>query len=492
VCRGKLQGAAEQMDQTKAADLIRKELAEAREELVLHRAPIRTLLLFVRCVAGFLASRALLLLQCFLVIVPTVVIWLALKSNYPEKLFAEPVCGSTAGGVLWQVEFAIGEALWWLVLGILSSVGFGTGLHSGMMFLFPHVMQVVGAAEACKTTEGLNPWYRHPCRLDCSTTFGPKDGSTVTMLRLFLMVTVPCMLWGFGTALGELPPYMVSKTARLSGGKDAEYEAELEDAKEAQSPFQKMKLWTISFTERHGFLGVFLLASWPNAAFDMCGMCCGYLLMPFWTFFVATACGKGIVKVNLQALLFVNLFGSGFFKVLLTAIEALNGSLAGITGKDFGLATLVANGRSKLLQQFELQSRIMPEKLFAGNSGDLDVNAIKKLYGARENSAVIAQRVLQQWDQNGDGKLTLPEVQMAASRTDSMVSLASLDPGAGTSILKFCWELFVVGLVLFFVVSIVNQLARVKQQELDDAQVEEILHKGGKGNKAKNEKKKDK
>ena len=27
------------------------------------------------------------------------------------------------------------EAVWWLVLGILSSIGFGTGLHSGIMFL---------------------------------------------------------------------------------------------------------------------------------------------------------------------------------------------------------------------------------------------------------------------------------------------------------------------------------------------------------------------
>ena len=31
-------------------------------------------------------------------------------------------------------------------------------------------------------------------------------------------------------------------------------------------------MYTIEFTEKHGFFGVYLLASWPNAAFDMCGM----------------------------------------------------------------------------------------------------------------------------------------------------------------------------------------------------------------------------
>jgi hypothetical protein len=31
----------------------------------------------------------------------------------------------------------------------------------------------------------------------------------------------------------------------------------------------------MSFIKERGFVGIFLLASWPNAAFDLCGMCCG-------------------------------------------------------------------------------------------------------------------------------------------------------------------------------------------------------------------------
>lgn len=29
------------------------------------------------------------------------------------------------------------------------------------------------------------------------------------------------------------------------------------------------------FLKTHGFVGVIALAAWPNAAFDMCGICCG-------------------------------------------------------------------------------------------------------------------------------------------------------------------------------------------------------------------------
>ena len=49
---------------------------------------------------------------------------------------------------------------------------------------------------------------------------------------------------------------------------------------------------------RHGFWGIFLLAAWPNALFDLCGICCGHFLMPFWQFFGATLMGKALVKVR--------------------------------------------------------------------------------------------------------------------------------------------------------------------------------------------------
>ena len=40
------------------------------------------------------------------------------------------------------LEFVV----WWVGLGVLSSVGLGSGMHSGMLFLFPHMFQVVRAS----------------------------------------------------------------------------------------------------------------------------------------------------------------------------------------------------------------------------------------------------------------------------------------------------------------------------------------------------------
>ena len=38
------------------------------------------------------------------------------------------------------------------------------------------------------------------------------------------------------------------------------------------------------------------MASIPNLAFDLCGICCGFYLMPFHSFFWATFIGKAIIK----------------------------------------------------------------------------------------------------------------------------------------------------------------------------------------------------
>lgn len=32
--------------------------------------------------------------------------------------------------------------VWWVGLGVLSSVGLGSGMHSGVLFLFPHLLKV--------------------------------------------------------------------------------------------------------------------------------------------------------------------------------------------------------------------------------------------------------------------------------------------------------------------------------------------------------------
>lgn len=49
---------------------------------------------------------------------------------------------------------------------------------------------------------------------------------------------------------------------------------------------------------RYDFIGILLMAAYPNALFDLCGICCGHFRMPFWKFFGATFLGKAVIKVR--------------------------------------------------------------------------------------------------------------------------------------------------------------------------------------------------
>ena len=48
---------------------------------------------------------------------------------------------------------------WWVGLGILSSVGLGTGLHTFLLYLGPHIAAVTMAAYECGSLELPSPPY---------------------------------------------------------------------------------------------------------------------------------------------------------------------------------------------------------------------------------------------------------------------------------------------------------------------------------------------
>eukprot|EP01123_Difflugia_compressa_P013663 TRINITY_DN6467_c0_g1_i1.p1 TRINITY_DN6467_c0_g1~~TRINITY_DN6467_c0_g1_i1.p1 ORF type:complete len:463 (-),score=50.02 TRINITY_DN6467_c0_g1_i1:107-1495(-) len=217
--------------------------------------------------------------------------------------------------------------VWWISLGVLSSIGLGTGMHTGLLFLFPHVMKVCLAATECQSTNfdsRSDMWLRNdPNTFVCydrEITTTLETTTEVAFFEVFKKVFFACFLWGTGTAIGEIPPYAISRAAALAGIANKEFE----DIKEAKSklPFlDAMKLWMIDFLQRHGFIGVIMMSAWPNAAFDLCGICCGHFLMPFWSFFLATFIGKALMKINLQACFFITLFTESYASRLVGWIE---------------------------------------------------------------------------------------------------------------------------------------------------------------------------
>lgn len=203
-----------------------------------------------------------------------------------------------------------------------------------------------------------------------------------------------CFLWGFGTAVGELPPYFVARAAARSGHRVSEIQevedAEAADAKQEASTntnaahrlagpllgprlsreeagrtaspvaeasrrpgslitgirtfccspavavlraaADRMKKLVYDGIKRYGFWAVLLAASVPNPFFDLAGLTCGHCGVPLLTFFLATVLGKAVVKVSMQASAYAVIFSPA-------ALESLRGVLEPIApGVTHGIA----------------------------------------------------------------------------------------------------------------------------------------------------------
>eukprot|EP01083_Nonionella_stella_P123986 373977_1 len=178
-----------------------RELAQKQERKnhTLLKHPISVIVLFSDVVKEYVIS-----LFNQIIATPTAMILIIPIVSIILLHFMRPISGEIVLNELFYIY--IEWILWWLILGILSSIGLGTGMHSGLLFLFPFIGQVCMTAATCHSLE--------------FHTFGDyaficiekheESESTVTFWGLFFKVFIPCFLWGSGTAIGEIPPYAVS------------------------------------------------------------------------------------------------------------------------------------------------------------------------------------------------------------------------------------------------------------------------------------------
>ncbi|XP_053563301.1 vacuole membrane protein 1 [Bombina bombina] len=225
------------------------------------------------------------------------------------------------------VQYVEKKFLWcayWVGLGILSSVGLGTGLHTFLLYLGPHIASVTLAAYECNSVNFPEPPY--PDEIICPDEEG-VEGS-ITLWTIISKVRLEACMWGAGTAIGELPPYFMARAARLSGAEpdDEEYEEfeeMLEHAETAQDFASRAKLAVQNLIQKVGFLGILACASIPNPLFDLAGITCGHFLVPFWTFFGATLIGKAIVKMHIQKLFVIITFSKHIVEQMVSLIGAV-------------------------------------------------------------------------------------------------------------------------------------------------------------------------
>jgi membrane protein YqaA with SNARE-associated domain len=314
-------------------------LARRRQRLSLLRTPTRVVALFLAtCFDGNVAFHRWLIHHRRVGLYPALVAVLAVTVG---TAFEGPHTNALRESKL-DLEFLV----WWFGLGVLSSIGLGTGLHSGVLFLFPHILKVCRSAEACGGMTGFdtrkNTWFNmngedlFACVGDQITSSGSIGGGggagndhakTTAFVKAWLASLPAAVAWGAGTAAGEIPPYWISRLAALAGKENEELlELEAEETRGLNAYQKKVHDWKIfmlDFMKKHGFFGLVAMSAWPNAAFDLCGICCGTFLMPFWHFFGATCIGKALIKAPAQTAVFTFLFSTGSRAKLVRFIAAM-------------------------------------------------------------------------------------------------------------------------------------------------------------------------
>lgn len=201
---------------------------------------------------------------------------------------------------------------YWIFLGFLSSCGFGSGLHTFTLYLSPLIAKTYMKSQECGSTQFKSPPY--PWEFHCSKQF--ESNSNPNIWEVFWKLFKYSFLWGFGTALGELPPYLFSRSLnaiidrpirKLSLSRNSvNFAKKFSDEDIDNSQLNRAKHYVNSQVaaaiKNWGFWGIFLMASVPNPLFDLAGVASGHFGVPLSTFLVATIAGKSLIKSSLQTL----------------------------------------------------------------------------------------------------------------------------------------------------------------------------------------------
>jgi len=215
---------------------------EQRKQITLWRSPVKTLRIFLfSVITAHLSSLVKYLLK--------------------HKIALSVISSSILLGVVFyvlpgshqltvrRIEESVLLMIWWVGLGILSSVGLGTGLHTFVLYLGPFIAKTTLVATECNSLD--------------FETYGPNSFIcpqnvpivAITMWEILRKIQFEAFLWGAGTAIGELPPYFVARAARLSGERLKDHEDLEEERNSGQSLSDRLKNFMTATLDRFGFFG---------------------------------------------------------------------------------------------------------------------------------------------------------------------------------------------------------------------------------------------
>ncbi|KAK6804960.1 hypothetical protein RDI58_002744 [Solanum bulbocastanum] len=334
------------VDNSASAGLLDKHNREL-EHLSLMNQPLKTVKFFCLAVLKCLHQFSVNTIKCNCLVV------ILLASAGGSLLFTR---GRAYEEPVQELLRYLRFGLWWLVLGVASSIGLGSGLHTFVLYLGPHIALFTIKSVSCGRVDIKSAPYdtiqlrSGPSWLDkdCSE-FGPPlfslPGARVPLTSILNQIQLEAILWGIGTALGELPPYFISRAASISGREGELMEdldsASKEDGGIISNHLKQIKKWLLSNRQYLNFFTILVLASVPNPLFDLAGIMCGQFGIPFWKFFTATLIGKAIIKTHIQTAFIISVCNNQL-------LDLIENQLVRVLGLIPGVASFVPNIISKL------------------------------------------------------------------------------------------------------------------------------------------------
>ncbi|CAN1807734.1 hypothetical protein LINPERHAP1_LOCUS25142, partial [Linum perenne] len=233
---------------------LREKHHQELENLTIATQPIKTLKFFVLSIFQYFKLCVLYLLGKG--------VWLMLLSAVVVAfVFLVPTIDGPHEKHLEEVYHYLRFGLWWIALGVASSIGLGSGLHTFVLYLGPHIALFTIKAMQCGRVDLKSAPY-DTIQLDRGPSWLDKDCDE------------------FGD-----PIFQSHNLLRV--------------------PLKTIKRWLMSHAQHLNFFTILALASVPNPLFDLAGIMCGQFGIPFWKFFLSTVIGKAVIKTHIQTVFII-------------------------------------------------------------------------------------------------------------------------------------------------------------------------------------------
>ncbi|CAK61214.1 unnamed protein product (macronuclear) [Paramecium tetraurelia] len=207
-------------------------------------------------------------------------------------------------GLVRQADEIAYFMLYWLVLGIMSSVGLGTGLHTFVLYLGPHIAKTTIQAYECNALPLFVPSKYATQYVEC-----PKEATGITMFDIIRQVYFETVLFGIGTAISCCIGLTRNWKIRLSIYLIFRFLYAQNEIAYLQQIIEKC----IPYCD--------VMCINSKSLICLAGITCGHFLISFWTFFGATVLGKAFIKMHIQLPMTVFVFSQEPVKALLNLIQ---------------------------------------------------------------------------------------------------------------------------------------------------------------------------